>query len=165
MGIIGRAFRAAIPRVVIIIAVPIIFAVRFVVFVVVGNEVVQSKSIVRGNKVDAGVRPLALVLVKIRAAGQAVGKLGHGICISLPIAANAIPVFTVPFRPGNREIADHVAPLTDIPWLGDQLHLRQDWVLQQDVEETGVSVTKCSSRPSADARSKRNPSTCISVAQ
>ena len=65
LRVIGRAFGAAIPRVGIIIAVPIFFSVRLVVFIIVGNDVVQSKSIERCNKVDASVRPLALVLVAL----------------------------------------------------------------------------------------------------
>ena len=54
-GVIGGALRAAIPGVIVIVAVPILFAVRLIVLVVVGNEVVQGEPVMRGDKVDARI--------------------------------------------------------------------------------------------------------------
>src|SRR5947208_33108 len=49
-------FRAAIPREIVVVAVFVGIAVRFVVLVVIADQVVQRETIVRGHKVDAGVR-------------------------------------------------------------------------------------------------------------
>ena len=55
LRVVGRAFRAVIPGVIIVVAVAIVFAVGFVVFVVVADEIVERESVVRGDEVDAGI--------------------------------------------------------------------------------------------------------------
>ena len=47
------AFGAAVPREVVRVAVAVVFAVRFVVLVVVGDEIVQREAVVRGDEIDA----------------------------------------------------------------------------------------------------------------
>ena len=48
-------------------AVLIVFAVGFVVFVVVADQVVERETIVRGNEVDAGRGPPAIALIQVAA--------------------------------------------------------------------------------------------------
>src|SRR5262249_32283449 len=57
--VLGRTFLSAIPTVVVVLAVAILFAIGFVVLLVVGNQVVQGKAVVASDEVDAGVRPAA----------------------------------------------------------------------------------------------------------
>src|SRR5581483_12234922 len=54
--IVGWSFSAAVPRTVVVLAVPVLLAVRLVVLLVVGDQVSQRESVVAGDKVDAGAR-------------------------------------------------------------------------------------------------------------
>ena len=63
LRILSWALRAAIPREIIIIAVFVAVVVRLVVLVVVADQVVQRETIVRGDKIDAGVRASPIMLV------------------------------------------------------------------------------------------------------
>ena len=121
-------------------AVAVVLAVGLVVLLVVGDEVVQREAVVRGDEVDAGVGPAAVVLVEVAAAGQAVGELADLAVVALPEAAHGVAVLAVPLRPEHREVADLVAALADVPRLGDQLDLREHRVLVDDVEEGAQAV-------------------------
>jgi hypothetical protein len=65
----------------------------------------------------------------------------------------------------GREVAHLVAALADVPRLGDELDGPDDGVLLDDVEEGREPVDLMSSRARIEARSKRKPSTCISLVQ
>ena len=80
------------------------------------------------------------MLVEIAAAAQSRGKLGCRVTVASPEASNAVAILAVPFGPLHRKVADLIAVVPDIPRLGDQLHLRQDRVLMQDVEEPAEPV-------------------------
>ena len=54
--VICWAFDAAIPTAVVVGAVAIVFAIRLVVLLVIGDEVIERESIVAGHKVDALLR-------------------------------------------------------------------------------------------------------------
>ena len=66
-------FDAAVPAQVVVDAVAVALAVRLVVLVVVGDEVVEREAVVRGDEVDAVRRAAAAALVDVRAAGDARG--------------------------------------------------------------------------------------------
>ena len=51
-----------------------------------------------------------------------------------------VAVLAVPLRPQGGEVADLVAALADVPRLGDELHLADDRVLLDQVEERGEPV-------------------------
>src|SRR3954470_10795183 len=55
LRIVGRTFGAAVPTVVVVRTIAIIFAVFFVVLLVVGDQIVQREAVVTGNKVYARV--------------------------------------------------------------------------------------------------------------
>src|ERR1041384_279517 len=84
-----------------------------------------------------GRRPLCSyrsLLPESRAAGAA------------PETAHRVPIFPVPFRPLGGEVADLIAAFAEVPRLSNELHLRQDRVLVDDVEERpklvhGVQLT------------------------
>ena len=75
--IVGRAFDAAVPRSVVVLAVLVVLAVGLVVLLVVGDQVAQREAVVRGDEVHARVRAPAVVLVEIGAAGQSTGELAE----------------------------------------------------------------------------------------
>ena len=135
MRIVGRPFDAAVPRAVVALAVAVVLAVGLVVLVVVRDQVAQREAVVRGDEVDARVRPARRALVEVRAAGEAVGELGERLIGAAPEVAHAVAVLAVPFRPQRREVADLVAAFADVPRLGDQLDLADDRILLNDVEE------------------------------
>src|SRR5436305_7934736 len=47
LRVVGRTFGAAIPRVIIVVSVVVIFAVRFVVLVIVADQVVEGEPVMR----------------------------------------------------------------------------------------------------------------------
>src|SRR5262245_23240417 len=61
--IISRTFDSTVPTVVVIGPILIIFAIRFIVLLVITDQVVQRETVVAGNEIDAGVwhAPIALV--------------------------------------------------------------------------------------------------------
>ena len=131
-----------------LVAVAIVFAVGLVVVVVVGDEVVQREAVVAGDEIDAGVRPAAAPFIEIAGAAEARGEFGDHAAVALPEPADRVAVAAVPFRPQRREIADLIAALAQVPGLGDQLDLRDDRVLVDDVEKR---------RPACRLRAARGP--------
>ncbi|MNI78607.1 hypothetical protein D3C73_1349960 [compost metagenome] len=52
LRVLGRPLDTAVPRPVIGVAIAVVFAVGLVVLVVVGNQVVKGKTVMRGDEVD-----------------------------------------------------------------------------------------------------------------
>ena len=164
--IAGRPFRTAVPRTVVTFAVAVFLAVGLVVLFIVGNQIVQSKTVMGGDEVDAGEGQPGGLFIKVRTAGDAGCELTQGLLLPAPEITDAVAVFAVPFGPYRRKVADLVAALAHVPGLGDELDLADDGVLLNDVEKNAERrSTSCSSRARVEARSKRNPSTCISRIQ
>jgi len=53
MGIVRRAFDAAVPASVLLAAITVVLAVFFVVLLVIGDEVAEGEAIVARNEIDA----------------------------------------------------------------------------------------------------------------
>ena len=121
LRIVGRTFGAHVPGVVVVGAVVVVLAVGFVVLFVVADQIFQREAVVRGHEIDAGVRPAAIVLVEIAAAGEAVGEIGELAFVALPVTAHRVAIFAVPLRPQHGKVAHLVAAAADVPGLGDQL--------------------------------------------
>src|SRR5512133_2508819 len=79
IGIVGRSFYAAVPASVVIAAIAIVFAVRLVMFVIVGNEVVERKTVVARREVDALFGFAFSLAVNAGASGQTIGHPPRGI--------------------------------------------------------------------------------------
>ena len=135
LGIVGRAFRAAVPRIIIIVAVAVLFAIRVVVLVIVADQIVQRKTVVRGNEVDAGVGPTAAMLIQIRTAREAIGNFADLAFIAFPKTPDLISILPVPLRPEDRKIAHLIAAVPNVPRLRDQLGLGEHRVLVNDFEK------------------------------
>ena len=104
------------------VPVAVILAVRLVVLLVVGDEVVQREAVVRGDEVDARPGLAAAAVEDVGRAGQA-RRERRRRRLAAPEVAHRIAVLVVPFRPARREAADLVAAGAAIPGLGDQLDL------------------------------------------
>jgi len=56
-GVVGRPFPAAVPTVIVVGSVAVVFAVGLVVLLVVGDEVIEREAVVGGDEVDGGRGP------------------------------------------------------------------------------------------------------------
>src|SRR6185295_15585761 len=102
--VVRRTLRAAVPREVVVVAIAVLFAVGFVVLPVITDQVLESEAIVRGDEVDAGVRPAAALLVEVARAAEAGGELRNRAAVALPEPADGVAVAAVPLRPADREV-------------------------------------------------------------
>ena len=130
-----RALGAAVPRPVVVTAVPVVLTVGLVVLVIVGDQVVQGEAVVGGDEVDRRHRAPGVTGVQIAGAGQPGRELAQRGGLAAPEIPRRIPVLAVPLAPQRREIADLVASLADIPGLGYELDLGHHRILLDQVEE------------------------------
>ena len=138
-AIVRGSFCPAVPRVILVAAICIIFAVLEIVFFCVGKEVGEGKPIVAGDKVDRGGGLPATFAVEVRRTHDALHHFSRGIVIAAQEAAGRITVFTIPFHPAPvaGEIADLVEP-TCIPGLGDEFAMSQNRIVGNRFEEGRV---------------------------
>src|SRR5438309_9750379 len=104
---------------VIVVAIMVLLPVGSVVFLIVANEIGESESVVRGDKINAGVRPFAIVLIKIGAASQPIRHFADLPLVALPKTAHGIAIFPIPFRPQDRKIPNLIPAFADIPRFRD----------------------------------------------
>jgi len=77
-GFPGRgALDTIIAAVVVVLAIPVAFAVRVVVLALVADQIVESKAVMRGHEVDRVVRMAAARLVEITGARQPCGEVAQ----------------------------------------------------------------------------------------
>src|SRR4051794_26032966 len=103
--------------------------------VVVADQVVQSESVMGGDKVNTGARPATVALVKVAATGETIAQLSHANGVATPEATPGVTVFVIPFGPAHRKVANLIAVFADIPRLGDELHLGDNRILVDDIKE------------------------------
>ena len=77
--IVGRAFDAAVPTAIVVGAVSILFAVGLVVFIVVGDHIVERETIVAGDEVQALLGLALLMAIDFMAADEPIGRCGRAI--------------------------------------------------------------------------------------
>src|SRR5438874_9883195 len=104
---------------IIAVAIMVLLPVGFVVFLIVANEICESESVVRGDKIDARVRSLASVLIQIGTASQPIRHLADLSFVAFPQTAHRITIFSVPFRPQDRKITDLIPVFPHVPWFRD----------------------------------------------
>jgi len=122
------------------LAVLVVLAVRLVVLLVVRDEVPQREAVVGGDEVDGGDGAPPRVLVEVGRAGEAGGELVERARLPAPEVAHGVPVLAVPLGPQRGEATHLVTPVAEVPGLGDELHLGDDRVLVDDVEEGGQAI-------------------------
>ena len=164
-GIVGRTFNPAVPTLIIIRPIPVLFAVGFVVLVIVTDKITEREPIMRGQEIQTRARAPAVVRIKITASSQSRCQFADRAAVPFPKTPDTIAIFPIPLRPEHGKIANLITLGPNIPRFGNQFHFRQDGVLLYKLKNALNRSTSHSSRASALARSKRNPSTCISVAQ
>src|SRR6202020_95985 len=105
----------AVPRAVVVVAVAIVLAIRFVVLVVIADEIVQRKTVVRRDEVAARVRLAPARLVEVARAHEALRKIPDEAAVALPVAAHRVAVLVVPLVPTRGEVAHLIAAGAQIP--------------------------------------------------
>ena len=140
VGVVGGTLDSVVPRAVVRLAVVAVLAVGLVVLVVVRHEVAQGEPVVGGDEVDRRRGSAGVCLVQVGAAGEAVAELGEGGRFAAPEVTDRVAISPVPFGPLRREVADLVAAFADVPRFGDQLDLRHDRILLDEVEERRQAI-------------------------
>ena len=117
----------------------VVLAIRLVVLLVVGDEVVQGEPVMGGDEIDAGPGLAAAVIEDVAGRAKPRGE-GARRCLTAPEIAHRVAEFVVPFGPARRKAADLVAAGPAIPRLGDQLDGAQHRVLAARFEEAALIV-------------------------
>ena len=80
-------------------AVAIFFAVGLVVLFIVAHQILQRKTIVGSDKIDARIGQAAIVTVEIARAGQAKAERADLSLVAFPKAPYRVTVSRIPFGP------------------------------------------------------------------
>src|SRR5690348_8408689 len=99
LGIAGVPFHAAVPTEVVVATVAIGLPVRFVVLLVVRNQIGQRKAVMTSNEVNAVERLSSAALIQIGASGQTRRQHRNHARISLHEAAQIVPKPAIPLGP------------------------------------------------------------------
>ena len=91
-----------------------------------------------GDEVDAAFGALARAPVEIGAATDAAGEEPDHSFVTAPETAYLVAISSVPLCPTALREAANLIRAPCIPCLGDDLHLSQDWVLGDALEQRGV---------------------------
>src|SRR5260370_5308664 len=124
LGIVGRAFMAAIGAVVLVGAVAIALAIGLVVFFVVAEQILEREAVMHGDVIDAGARRAAVMVEQVGRAGHAAGHFADQAAFAAPVAPHRGAITVVPFRQLRRKRADLIAAQPEIPGLCDQIPRR-----------------------------------------
>src|ERR1035441_4989235 len=133
VGIVGRSFNSAIPAAIVVIAVPIAFAINLVVLIVEANQVLHGEAVVSCDEIYTGVWTAAAMSIKITGPCNSIGQISDGSVVSLPVSSHRVAISIIPFSPSDWEVADLIAAFAEVPRFGNQFHLREHRVLMDDV--------------------------------
>ena len=135
LRVVRLPLRAAVPAVVVVGPVGVVPAVGQVVLFVVAEQVPEGKAVVAGDEVHRGVGAALTAVHILRAHQTQGGRLGAALA-ALEVAAQVVPVAAVPLRPPvpGGEGAHLVEP-PGVPGLGDELHVPQNGVEGQGLEQ------------------------------
>src|SRR6516165_8786342 len=101
-------------------AVAVFFAVGLVVLLVVGNQVIQGKSVVTGHEVDALFGLALLVTIHFMAAEQAIGEMPHCPWFGAKETAHIIAKPPIPFFPAVSNKTAYLIQAGGVPRFGDE---------------------------------------------
>src|SRR5271166_2572637 len=106
-GIVRRAFDAAVPASVLLAAIAVIFAIVFVMLLVIGHKIVKRKPVVTRNEIDALLSFALPLTINAWATEQTVSHAPHRIIRAPEEVADVVAKSVVPFLPSvSREFAD-----------------------------------------------------------
>ena len=97
--IVSRPLSATVPTQVVIRTVAIVLAVGLVVFVVVRDQIIESKAVMAGYKIDALLGLAFLMTVNVGTAQQPGGHAGHGAVIAPQKTPDIVAESAVPLLP------------------------------------------------------------------
>ena len=138
LRVVRLPFRAAVPGVVVVGAVPVPLEVRLVVLPVEGDQVAQGEPVVAGDEVDAVVGGTPVVGVQVGRPRQPEPEVPKLPAVPLHETAHRVAEPAVPLRPVHGEVPHLVRP--QVPRFGDELGLLQHRVLGDGVEEGGAPL-------------------------
>jgi hypothetical protein len=118
--IVSGTLGATIPGAVVGGAVLVAFPVRFVVFVVVADQIIQREAVVRRNEVDGRPWLATLAIEDVGRSADTLNEFADGR-VAFPKIANRIAKLVVPFRPSWRKFANLVATGAAVQGLGNFL--------------------------------------------
>src|ERR1700757_2566785 len=124
----GGTLDPTVPAPIVIAAVTVFFTVGFVVFVIVGDEVVERKSVVTGNEVHALLRFAFLAAIDLMTAKQPVREMSQRAIFTTKETSYVIPKTTVPFLPTVTNKAAHLVKSGSIPRFGNYLCAGERWI-------------------------------------
>ena len=125
---------------VVAVAVAVLFAVGFVVLVLVAGQVRQGEPIVGSDQIDSGQRAAPRGFEQVIGPGQPACDLSARARMTQPPGTDRVAELVIPLVPARAEPTCLVAVVPDVPGLGDQLDAGQHRVLCQCSEQCAAGV-------------------------
>ena len=155
-SVVGRPLDPAVPGQVRARAVPVAFAIRLVVLVVVGNQIVQREAVVAGHEIDALFGLPFLVAEDVRTAERSLRQQPDRAAVALDKAADVVPEAAIPLLPVIADEATHLIETGSVPRLRDQFGAGEDGIRLDIPENRGIFERATRFRPGTGSRRGRS---------
>ena len=99
--IVALAFLAAVPGRVVAVAVAIVLAIEFIVFLLVADEITQGEAVMRGDEVDSCLGRASVGAEDFARPGKPLRQLSDACSVRQPEGADVIAEAVVPFAPAR----------------------------------------------------------------
>src|ERR1700761_4085536 len=93
----------------------VVFFIGFIMFVIIRDQIIESKAIVGRNKIDAGGGIAVITFVEIGAACKPFGKFSEAVIGAAPVIAHDIAVLAIPFCPAGWKLTNLISSFPYIP--------------------------------------------------
>src|SRR5262249_19506327 len=123
-GIIGGTFDTTIPASIIVCSITVIFAVCFIVLVVIRDEVVQREAVMTSHKIDTLLRLAFFMPVNCRATKQTVSKPCYGSSFATKKAPHVVSKTSIPFLPTVSNKTAYLIKPSRVPGFCDEFGSR-----------------------------------------
>src|SRR5512132_2667527 len=120
-GIIGWTFNTAVPTSIVVRPVAVVFAICFVVFVIIRDEVVEGEPVMACYKIDALLSLTFFMTVNPRAAKQPVSKVSNRMLFPAKKTPDIISKPPIPLPPAISNKAANFIKTGRIPRFGNEL--------------------------------------------
>src|SRR5215471_6832971 len=120
-GVIGRTFNAAVPTSIVVRPVAVVFAICFVVLVIIRDEVVEREPVMARNKINALLGLTFFMTVNCGAAKQSVGKVSDRMVFPAKKTPDIVSKPPVPLLPAISNKAANLIKPSRVPGFGDEL--------------------------------------------
>src|SRR6266481_203579 len=119
--IIRWTFNTTVPTSVVVRSVAIIFAICFIVLVIIGDEVVEGEPVMARHKINALLSLAFFMTVNRRAASQPVSKVSDGMLFPAKKTPDIISKSSIPLLPTVSDKATYLIEPGRVPSFGDEL--------------------------------------------